>query len=173
MQRLINDLLSYAHVGTREEHFEALDANEVVGQVIAHLQAMIESNSAVVTHDELPTVTADVTLMTELLQNLISNAIKFHSQEPPLVHISAQQAGSEWVFSVQDNGIGIDAKYLDRIFAIFQRLHPSDQYAGSGIGLAVCKRVAERHGGRIWCESEPGKGTTFFFSVPKAESSRP
>ena len=173
MQRLINDLLSYANVGTRREHFEVLDANKVVDQVIAHLQAMIESNSAVVTHDELPTVTADLTLMTELLQNLISNAIKFHSQEPPLVHISAQQAGSEWVFSVRDNGIGIDAKYLDRIFAVFERLHPSDQYAGSGIGLAVCKRVAERQGGRIWCESEPGKGTTFFFSVPKAEGSRP
>ena len=166
MQRLIDDLLSYAQVGTREGHFEALDANQVVDQVIAYLQATIESHSAAVTHDQLPTVTADLTLMTELFQNLISNAIKFHGQEPPAVHISARQAGSEWVFSVQDNGIGIDAEYLERIFAIFKRLHPSDQYPGSGIGLAVCKRVVERHGGRIWCESAPGQGTTFLFSVP-------
>jgi PAS domain S-box-containing protein len=173
MQQLINDLLSYAHVGTREEHFETLDANEVVNQVITHLGEMIESNSASVTHDDLPAVTAGVTLMTELLQNLVSNAIKFHSQEPPVVHISAREAGGEWVFSVQDNGIGIDAKYVDRIFKIFERLHPSDRYPGSGIGLAVCKRVVERHGGRIWCESELGKGTTFFFSLPKAEDSRP
>ena len=120
----------------------------------------------------LPTVTADFTLMTELLQNLVSNAIKFHSQEPPLVHLSARQEAEEWVFSVEDNGIGIDAKYLDRIFAVFERLHPSDQDAGSGIGLAVCKRAVERLGGRIWCESEPGKGTTFCFSVPKVEGSR-
>jgi len=173
MQRLIDDLLSYAHVGTREEHFTALDTNEVVNQVVACLQTTIESNGASVTHDELPTVTADVTLMAELFQNLISNAIKFHGREPPVVHISARRAGGEWVFSVQDNGIGIDAKYVDRIFEIFERLHPSDQYAGSGIGLAVCKRVVERHGGRIWCESELGKGTTFFFSLPIAEGSRP
>jgi PAS domain S-box-containing protein len=169
MQRLIDDLLSYAHVGTQEEHFSALDVNEIVDQAIAHLQTMIESSSACVTRDELPTVTADVTLITELFQNLISNAIKFHGQEPPRVHVSARQAGGEWVVSVQDNGIGIEAKYLDRIFEIFERLHPSDQYAGSGIGLAVCKRVAERLGGRIWCESEPGKGTTFFVSLPVAK----
>jgi PAS domain S-box-containing protein len=173
MQRLINDLLSYAHVGTRDERFEALDTNEVVDQVIARLQVTIESNGAAVTRDELPTFTADLTLMTELFQNLISNAIKFHNQELPRVHISAQQSGSEWVFSVRDNGIGIDAKHVDRIFAIFERLHPSDRYAGSGIGLAICKRVVERHGGRIWCESEPGKGTTFFFTVPGMEGSRP
>jgi PAS domain S-box-containing protein len=166
MQRLINDLLSYAHVGTRERHFETLDANALVDQVIADLQAMIESNGAEVKRGELPTVTADATLMMELLQNLISNAIKFHGHEPPRVHVSAESSGSEWIFSVRDNGIGIEPKYRDQIFAVFERLHSTDTYPGSGIGLAICKRVVERHGGRIWCESEPGQGTTFYFSVP-------
>ena len=169
MERLINDLLSYAHAGTREELFETLDANKIVDQVIAHLQEKIESKSAAVTCDELPTVTADLTLMMELFQNLIGNAIKFHGREPPRVHISSRQSGSEWVFSVRDNGIGIDPKYMDRIFTIFERLNPSSEYPGSGIGLAICKRAVDRHGGRIWCESEPGEGTTFFFTVRKQE----
>jgi len=166
MQQLINDLLCYARVGTQEKRFEALDANAVVDQVVADLQTTIESNRAEVTRDNLPVVTADPTLMAALLQNLIGNAIKFHGQRPPRVHVSAERSGNQWVFSVQDNGIGVEAKYAERIFAVFQRLHPADRYPGTGIGLAICKRVVDRHGGRIWCESEPGKGAKFRFTVP-------
>ena len=173
MQRLINDLLSYARVGSREGHFEALDASAVVEQVIADLQAMIESNRAEVTHDQLPTITADLTLITQLFQNLVGNGIKFHGDAPPRVHVSATASGDEWVFSVRDNGIGIDPKHADRVFAIFERIDPSDRSPGTGIGLAICKRVVERHGGRIWFESQPGHGATFYFTIPRQQKNRP
>jgi len=120
----------------------------------------------VVTHDPLPTVIADDTQMCQLFQNLISNAIKFRNEKPPFIHVSAERREREWVFSVRDNGIGIDRDYKDRIFAIFQRLHSIGDYPGTGIGLAVCKRIIGRHGGRIWLESQPGEGSTFYFSIP-------
>jgi PAS domain S-box-containing protein len=173
MQRLISDLLAYAHVGTRKKHFELVDANRVVDQVMTDLESTIRQTDAEVVRDELPTVMTDVTLMTQLFQNLVANAIKFHSHEPPRVHISAERSGEDWVFSVSDNGIGIDPKYVGRIFSVFERLHSSDTYPGSGIGLAICKRVVERHNGRIWCESEPGKGTTFRFSIPLEQRDEP
>jgi two-component system, chemotaxis family, sensor kinase Cph1 len=119
-----------------------------------------------VTHDLLPTVVADDTQLTQLFQNLISNAIKFRGDQPPRVHLSAARNENEWVFAVRDNGIGVDPEYADRIFVIFQRLHTSADYPGTGIGLALCKKIVERHGGRIWVDSHPGQGATFYFTLP-------
>lgn len=168
MQRLINDLLEFSRVSTRGRRLEPVDANEVLGTVRANLSAAIEDAGALVTNEELPTVMADPTQLGQLLQNLIANAIKFRGAESPRVHIAAGEQAGEWMFAVRDNGIGIDPEYFDRIFVIFQRLHATADYPGTGIGLAVCKRIAERHGGRIWVESEPGNGATFSFSIPKS-----
>jgi chemotaxis family two-component system sensor kinase Cph1 len=120
----------------------------------------------VVTHDPLPRVVHDKLLLAQLFQNLIGNAIKFHVEAPPRIHVSARQKGEEWVLAVRDNGIGIDPQYAERIFTIFQRLHTNEEYPGTGIGLAICKKIVERGGGRIWVESQPGKGSTFYFTVP-------
>ena len=144
-----------------------VNCEAVLEQALANLQVAIEESQAVITHDTLPAVMADDTQMVQLLQNLIGNAIKFRRQEPPQVHISAQAKGKEWEFSVRDNGIGIDPQYFERLFVIFQRLHSKEEYPGTGIGLAVCKRVVERHGGKIWVESQPGQGSTFYFTIPK------
>lgn len=167
MQTMINDLLTFSRVGTRGKPFEPTDCEVILDQTLANLQIAIEKSQAIITHDPLPTVIADDTQMVQLFQNLIGNAIKFRSQEPPQVHISAQAKGEEWVFSVRDNGIGIDLQYAERIFVIFQRLHSREEYPGTGIGLAVCKSVIERHGGKIWVESQPRKGSTFYFTIPK------
>lgn len=166
MQRLINDLLTYSRVGTRAKPIEPTDCTAVLDQALANLKAAIEKGSAVVTHDPLPIVMADELQLVQLLQNLIGNAIKFHVEKPPCIHVSAEQKGSEWVFSVRDNGIGIDPKYVERIFVLFQRLHTREEYAGTGIGLAICKKIVERRGGRIWVESQPGMGSTFYFTIP-------
>ncbi len=167
MQRLINDLLAYSRIGTRGKALEPTDTHAVLGETLRDLAAAIEESRAMVTNDDLPIVRADASQLALVFQNLIGNAIKFRSQENPRVHVAVADQAGEWVFSVRDNGIGIDPKYADRIFVIFQRLHTREEYPGTGIGLAVCKRVIERHGGRIWFESEPGKGSTFFFSIPK------
>jgi PAS domain S-box-containing protein len=164
MQRLIEDLLTFSRVGTRGKSFEAADCNEVLGRAVANLRVAIEESGAFVGHDELPTVRADASQLTQLFQNLLGNAIKFRSGAPRIL-ASAEKRGSEWVFSIRDNGIGIDPKFRERIFVIFQRLHGRGEYPGTGIGLAVCKKIVERHGGRIWVESEPGKGSTFFFTL--------
>jgi hypothetical protein len=126
----------------------------------------LEESGAVITHDPLPVVRGDATQLGQLLQNLISNAIKFRGQRPPEIHVGVERRGDEWVFAVRDNGIGIEEQYFERIFLVFQRLHTQAEYPGTGIGLAVCKRIVERHGGRIWVESEPGQGATFYFTLP-------
>jgi PAS domain S-box-containing protein len=169
MQRQINDLLTYSRVGTRGKPLEPTDAHAVLGEAIRNLMAAIEEQHALVVTDDLPTVRADAGQLVVVFQNLLANAIKFHGADAPRVRVSARDGGKEWVFSVQDNGIGIEPQYADRLFVIFQRLHTREEYPGSGIGLAICRRIVERHGGRIWFESEPGKGATFFFTVPKQE----
>jgi len=167
MQRLINDLLTYSRVNTQGRALEPTDSHAVLGEALRNLSAAIEESGAMVTNDDLPTVCADAGQLQQVFQNLIANAIKFHGQTPPRVHISARAEGGEWLFSVEDNGIGIDAQHADRLFVIFQRLHTRQEYPGTGIGLAVCKRIVERHGGRIWFDSQPGRGSTFWFTLPK------
>jgi PAS domain S-box-containing protein len=169
MQRLINDLLAYSRLGTRGQPFAPTSSERVLGQTLENLQLAIQESKAEVTHDPLPEVLADETQLAQLFQNLLGNAIKFHGRKKPHVHISVEGNSREWIFSVRDNGIGIDPQYADRIFIIFQRLHGRSQYAGTGIGLAMCKKIVQRHGGRIWVESQPGKGATFFFTLPKTE----
>jgi light-regulated signal transduction histidine kinase (bacteriophytochrome) len=138
----------------------------VLSSVLVNLQLAIRDSHARVTFDHLPTVKMDPGLLTQLLQNLIGNSIKYRGAATPEIHLSAKEAGPEWIFSVRDNGVGVDPRYAEQIFTVFKRLHGSD-YPGTGIGLAICRNVVERHGGRIWVESEPGKGATFFFTVPK------
>jgi PAS domain S-box-containing protein len=167
MHRLIEDLLAYSRVGARGKQFQPTDCSTVCRQAIANLQAAITESEATVTCDSLPTVWGDDTQITQLLQNLIGNAIKFRREEPPLVRVSAESSSDEWVFAVSDNGIGIAPEHRERIFEIFERLHTESQYGGTGLGLAVCKKIVEVHGGRIWVESEPGRGSTFFFTIPE------
>jgi light-regulated signal transduction histidine kinase (bacteriophytochrome) len=132
-----------------------------------NLKIAITENRTRVTHDPLPTVMGDEIQLIQLLQNLIGNAIKFRREESPQVNISTEQTPNEWVFSIRDNGIGMEPEYFDRIFTIFQRLHSKSEYPGTGIGLAVCKKIVERHGGRIWVESTPGVGSAFYFTIPR------
>jgi PAS domain S-box-containing protein len=164
MQELLNDLLVYSRVGTRAKPFKSTDMEAVLEAALANLHVAIKESKTKVSHDPLPTVMADGGQMVQVLQNLIGNAIKFHGEKSPRIHVSAERRDSEWVFSVKDNGIGIEPQYFERIFLIFQRLH-RDEYPGTGTGLAIVKRIVERHGGQIWIESEPGKGSTFYFSV--------
>jgi len=168
MQALINDLLTYSRVDTRGESFGPIDGEVAFNQAIANLRTAIEEGEAVITHDPLPPLIADNSQIVQLFQNLLGNAIKFHGKEPPRVHVSARQENNEWVFSFRDNGIGITPEYFDRVFVIFQRLHSREEYPGTGTGLAICKRIVERHGGRIWVESELNKGSTFYFAIPPA-----
>lgn len=167
MQRLINDLLQYSSLGTKGKPFEPRDCTVIFDKAIANLKIAIEDSGAIVTHDNLPNIMVDSTQFVQLFQNLIGNAIKFRrEEEPPRVHVSAKHNEDEWMFSVSDNGIGMDPQYADRIFVIFQRLHKKNEYPGSGIGLAICKKIVERHGGQIRVDSEVGKGTTFNFTIP-------
>jgi signal transduction histidine kinase len=166
MQALIKDLLTYSRIGKEDESLDLTDCAEVLRVVLANLQMTIEKSGAVVIHSDLPTVMADKVQLIQLFQNLIGNAIKFRGDRPPEIHIGVERSNEEWTFSVRDNGIGIDPQQTERIFMIFQRLHTSEEYKGTGIGLAICKKIVERHGGRIWVESEPGKGSTFFFTIP-------
>jgi signal transduction histidine kinase len=171
MQTLISDMLSYARVGTSGKPFVPADFTVVLNRSLTNLRVPLEQSGAVVTHDPLPEVMADPIQMSQLLQNLINNAIKFHGEEQPRIHISAERKEKEWLFLVSDNGIGIPAEYREKIFEIFQRLHNKKEYPGTGIGLATCKKIVERHGGRIWVKSESGKGSTFYFTIPDKEAS--
>ena len=166
MKVLIGDLLSFSRVGTRGKPLTPTDCTFVLEQVLMNLEVAIDESGAMVTHDPLPTVMADDSQLAQVFQNLISNAIKFKGKEPPRIHTAAERKGDEWLFSVTDNGIGIEPEYFDRIFVLFQRLHGRDEYTGTGIGLAVCNKIVERHGGRMWVESEPERGSTFYFTIP-------
>ncbi len=168
MQRLINDLLAYSRVGTRGRELVPTDCGAVFEAARTNLRMAIEESGADVTSGELPTVMGDATQLIQLFQNLMGNALKFRSERAPKVQVGAERRDGEWLFSVRDNGIGIEEQYLERIFVIFQRLHAKAEYGGTGIGLAVCKKIVERHGGRIWAESEPGKGSTFYFTLREA-----
>jgi len=189
MQVLINDLLNYSRLGTRGKPFAPTECNEVLSRALENLKIAIQDAGASVSHAPLPTVLGDGTQLIQLFQNLISNAIKFRGKAAPRVEIGAtpgvgpapvdqksrmhakgvaqESGGPEWVFWVRDNGIGIEEQYFERIFVIFQRLHTREQYPGTGIGLAICKKIVERHSGRMWVESAPGRGTTFFFTIPQ------
>ncbi len=170
MQRLINDLLTYSRVGTRGREPVPTASGEVLKRALLNLKVAIEEKNARITWDEpLPVVMADDRQLEQLFQNLIGNAIKFNCQPVPEVKIGAEKRNGVWVFRVEDNGIGIDPKFSEKVFEIFQRLHTREEYPGTGIGLAVCKKIVERHGGKIWFESEPGKGTTFYFTLYPAE----
>jgi PAS domain S-box-containing protein len=170
MQTLINDLLTYSRVSRHGHSLAPVDAHAVLGEAIRNLAASIQETHAVITSDALPMVRADGSQLAQLFQNLLANAIKFQRDAQPRIHVSAREGEGQWVFGVKDNGIGIEAQYAERVFIIFQRLHTLAEYPGTGIGLAVCKRIVERHGGRIWFESQPGKGTTFFFTLAAVQT---
>ena len=184
--KLIDDLLAFSRVGSQGKPFEPTNCGDVMEQVIADLEEAIKESQGGVTWESLPTVMADATQLTQLLRNLVSNGIKFRGEAAPHVHISAELANSgaglsegqkdaweEWLFSVRDNGIGIASKHYERVFQMFERLHHRSEYPGTGIGLAICQKIVERHGGRIWVESEPGEGSTFCFTIPSREGDDP
>lgn len=166
MQAMINDLLLFSRVGSRDQDFVDVDMQEIFDTVLGNLRVLIRESGAQVSSGRLPAIKADPSLMSLLLQNLVSNGIKFQDGEAPRVRVEAELRDGEWLFSVADNGIGMDPEYSDRIFVIFQRLHGRTEYPGTGIGLAVCKRIVDRHHGRIWVESSPGHGSTFYYSIP-------
>jgi signal transduction histidine kinase len=170
MQTLINDLLAFSRVGTQGRVLAPVRCDATLDAVLRSFKRVIEESGAVITRDALPKVLADEVQLGQLLQNLLGNAIKFHSKETPRIHIGAERSTEGWKISVRDNGIGIAPEHYERIFVIFQRLHTKMQYEGTGIGLAVCKKIAERHGGRIWVEATPGGGSTFCFTIPGGES---
>jgi PAS domain S-box-containing protein len=166
MQQLINDLLTYSRVNTKGEPLAPMKLEDALQRAMQNLSYVREDSGGTVTYDEMPTIVADKLQMTQLFQNLIGNALKFHGKEAPKVEISAVRKDNNWIVSVRDNGIGIDPKYKDRIFELFQRLHTREDYPGTGIGLTIAKKIVQRHGGKIWVDSEPGKGTTFCFTIP-------
>lgn len=170
MQTLIQDLLSYSQVDSRSAPFTAVNCSKIFDEVAAMLEASIQDVKAQVTRDALPTLIGDRSQLAQLFLNLVGNGLKYHGDKAPCIHVSAEVRDNEWLFSVRDNGIGIAAKYHDRIFDIFGRLHTRQAYPGTGIGLAVCRRVVHRHGGRIWVESIPGEGSTFYFTIPERSS---
>jgi light-regulated signal transduction histidine kinase (bacteriophytochrome) len=176
MQVLINDLLAFSRVGRLLREHTEVSVVDVVRQALGNLSLVIEETGAEVTVDELPRVSGDVSLLAGVFQNLVSNALKFRGEAPPRVHIGVRDAGEQWEFSVSDNGIGIEPEYADRIFVIFQRLHPKDAYPGTGIGLAMCRKIVEYHGGRMWLDTDAAgdtAGTTFRFTLPKLAPPQP
>ena len=165
MQALIQDLLAYARIG-RGRKPAPTDASGALRQALGNLNESIQQAAAEITHAELPILPVDRSQLVQLFQNLLGNAIKFRSAAPPKIHVNARREGDDWQFSVRDNGIGIDPRQHDEIFEVFRRLHSREKYDGTGIGLAICKKIVDRHGGRIWVESEPGQGATFHFTIP-------
>jgi len=170
MQTLIDDLRALARITTRGKPLQPVDCQETLDAALTNLAAEIKQGGAKISHGTLPTVQADPTQLMQLFQNLIGNAIKYCTGRPPQIHVSVKAHGGDWVLAVRDNGIGIATQDIPRIFRIFQRLHPDEEeYAGTGIGLALCKKIVERHGGRIWVESELGQGSTFYCTLPRTE----
>ncbi|HUR60891.1 MAG TPA: ATP-binding protein [Candidatus Thermoplasmatota archaeon] len=167
MQSLINDLLAYSRVSQANRPMSTVEMGTVLDTALANLRVALQESKATIVRDPLPAVEGDRSQLVQLMQNLVGNALKFRAKDRPVqVHISAKEANGQWTIGVRDNGIGIERQYYDRLFVIFQRLHAREEYEGTGIGLAICKKIAERHGGRIWVESEPGKGSTFYFTLP-------
>jgi PAS domain S-box-containing protein len=167
MQGLIQDLLAYSRAGTDTKAHRAISSDKALKEALTNLRTTIEESGAIVTHDLLPDITTDDTQLAQVFQNLVGNAIKYRSAEIPHVHVSAaKNGGNEWIFSVRDNGLGIDPQYFERIFVLFQRLHGQKEFKGTGIGLTICKKILERLGGSIWVESQPEKGSTFYFALP-------
>jgi len=168
LQKLINDLLEFSKINRSETDFEQVDTSNILGHVISNLHLLIVENNCLITNDDMPVIKADGSQILRLFQNLIQNAIKFKKEdESPKIHISCVKHNKMYQFSVADNGIGIEMQYQERIFAIFQRLHSIKDYSGTGIGLSICKRIVERHKGKIWFESKENEGTTFYFTIPK------
>jgi light-regulated signal transduction histidine kinase (bacteriophytochrome) len=165
MQQLVQDLLSLSRSGRREMSLDLVPLDNCVDEALEALELRIEETGATLQRDQLPTVRGDAGLLTQLFQNLIGNALKFHGEEPPHVSLSAEQAEAQWLVEVADNGIGLKPEYAQQIFSPFKRLHRRDEYEGTGIGLAICRKIVERHGGKIWVESEPGKGARFRFTL--------
>jgi PAS domain S-box-containing protein len=168
MQALVNDLLAFARLGTQRRPPRPVDAGDVLRSVLDGLRTVLTETGAVVTHDRLPVVLVDEPQLRTLFQNLIANAVKFRGERAPRVHVTAQPSGPAWTFAVRDNGIGIEPRHQERIFVMFQRLHTRAEYPGTGIGLAMCKKIVEGHGGRIWVASQAGAGSTFYFTLPGA-----
>jgi light-regulated signal transduction histidine kinase (bacteriophytochrome) len=166
MQEMVNDLLAYSRIERKTGKFEDVNTEDILKQITFDSRLLIEENNADISYDNLPVVRADYPQMVQVFQNLLSNSIKYNDQERPKIHISAEKRDNDWVFKVEDNGIGIDPKHGERVFKIFQRLHARDEYDGTGIGLAIVKRIIERHGGVIWYDSQPGQGATFYFNIP-------
>lgn len=169
MQRLIQDLLAYSRIGTHRADLVDTSSENALAQAITNLRATISDRGAVVTHDPLPAVLGDAPQLVQLFQNLVGNAIKYQGAGVPRIHVAAKRTGKEWTISVQDNGLGIESRYFEKIFGMFQRLHKREEFAGTGIGLAICKKIVERHGGKIWVASQPGKGSTFSFGLNGSE----
>ena len=170
MQRLIQDLLAYSRAGSEDSDLVLVDCEEVLARVGSNLGLTIQESNAEVSHDPLPSVHGDFMQLCRLFQNLIGNAVKFRGDQPPQIHVGVESQGDHWLFSVRDNGIGISPHYKERIFTIFQRLHTKEEYPGTGIGLAICKKIVEKHGGNIYVESETGKGSTFYFTLPRKQT---
>jgi chemotaxis family two-component system sensor kinase Cph1 len=167
MRALIDDLLAYSRIDTQGNEPTVVDMNLVMATVLETLKTAIEESGAEVMMQPLPTIVGNEAQMVQVMQNLVANAIKFHGKERPKIEVWASDEGRNWVFAVKDNGIGLNTKYADRIFEMFQRLHTKEEYPGTGVGLAIAKKIVELHGGRIWVESDLGKGATFFFTIPK------
>jgi light-regulated signal transduction histidine kinase (bacteriophytochrome) len=169
MQTLIKDLLAYCRAGKNEQTWISVDLKDVINNVLRDLEASIQESKARIKIERLPTVQANPREINQLFQNLIGNGIKFRGKDTPRIEINAQSQQQQWLISVKDNGIGIESQYQDKIFQIFQRLHSLEEYPGTGVGLAICQKIVERHGGSIWVESQPNRGSTFYFTLPQKE----
>jgi signal transduction histidine kinase len=169
MKQLIEDLLAFSRVGTRGHGFEEVASEDALAKALVNLRVAAQASAAIVTHGDMPVVVADGGQLVQIFQNLVGNAIKFHGDAPPRIHVAGEEREQVWVFTVKDNGIGLDTQYSDRIFMMFQRLHNKTEYPGTGIGLAICKKIVDRHGGRIWVESQPGQGCTFGFTLARPD----